>query len=159
MLTTLIFISMNKNKTKDKGDIGVAMVISDLTKRGYKVALPISEHLPFDLIAISSSCQLARVSVKYSGNTDAAKISLRSISSNSKDYIVTRVDINDIDGFAVYSPITSECYYVNKNKMIGKKSQIGLRISETTCTNIGQILFAKDYKNPECLFDENKKED
>ena len=37
--------------TKDLGDLGVVKVIGDLTDKGWKVFLPISEHLPIDLIA------------------------------------------------------------------------------------------------------------
>ena len=41
-----------RHRTKDKGDLGVACVITDLMKAGIQVSLPLSEHLPFDLIAI-----------------------------------------------------------------------------------------------------------
>ena len=54
-----------RHHTKDKGDIGLGFVIADLFSHGIQVALPISEHLPFDLIAISEHRKLARVSVKY----------------------------------------------------------------------------------------------
>ena len=51
--------------TKNKGDIGVAQIIADLMKNGIQVCLPISEHLPFDLIAISPDGHfLKRVQVK-----------------------------------------------------------------------------------------------
>ena len=36
--------------TKDKGDLGLTKIISDLTEKEFKVLLPISEHLPFDLV-------------------------------------------------------------------------------------------------------------
>lgn len=39
--------------TKDKGDVGLGHVIAVLLENGIQVALPISEHLPFDCIAIS----------------------------------------------------------------------------------------------------------
>ena len=144
---------MTKMETKEKGDIGVVMAISDLTRRGYKIALPISEHLPFDLIVISPTYQLAKISVKYCGDESSLKIALRTISSNSKGYKIKRVNIDDIDGFAVYSPITNKCYYVNKEKMIGRSNQIGLKLSNvTTCSNKKQMLFANDFENPEYLF-------
>lgn len=41
-----------RHHTKDKGDIGLGCVIADLLKHDIQVALPVSEHLPFDLIAI-----------------------------------------------------------------------------------------------------------
>ncbi len=56
-------ISMGHH-TKDKGDLGVGFVIADLIRNDIKVALPISEHLPFECIAISPEGGLCRVSVK-----------------------------------------------------------------------------------------------
>jgi len=37
--------------TKDKGDLGVVMVIADLVRHGVDVYVPLSEHQPSDLIA------------------------------------------------------------------------------------------------------------
>ena len=54
-----------KLTTSDKGDIAVAMVIADLTSKGIKISLPISAHLPFDLIAISEDYNLSRIQIKY----------------------------------------------------------------------------------------------
>ncbi len=151
--TDLIFISMKKVETKDKGDVGVAMVIADLTSKGYKIALPISEHLPFDVVVISPQGKLARISVKYSGDKTSAKIALRTISSNSSGYVVKRVNPCDIDGFAVYSSVSNQCYYLPVAKVFGKRNTVGIRLSDTTnCTNEDQILFAKNFLNPECLF-------
>lgn len=54
-----------KHHTKDKGDKGVGYVIADLLKNGYYVAIPLSEHLPFDLIAINNNGITKKISVKY----------------------------------------------------------------------------------------------
>lgn len=56
---------MYSHHTKSKGDSGLGFVIADLLSRGVQVALPISEHLPFDCIAISIGGCLCRLSVKY----------------------------------------------------------------------------------------------
>lgn len=64
--------------TKDKGDCGLAHVIADLFDAGIQVALPISEHLPFDCIAIHNG-SLSRVSVKYrTEENGAVRVRLRS---------------------------------------------------------------------------------
>ena len=39
--------------------------MADLVKHDIQVALPISEHLPFDLIAINPMGRIVKVSVKY----------------------------------------------------------------------------------------------
>ena len=58
--------------TKDKGDLAVGMVVADLLINGYHYAPLISEHMPFDLIAIAPHIGFAlrKIQVRYcSGNT------------------------------------------------------------------------------------------
>ena len=52
------------SNTKNKGDRGVGFVIASLMAQDIHVALPISEHLPFDMIAIKEN-SLSRLSVKH----------------------------------------------------------------------------------------------
>lgn len=68
-----------RHHTKDKGDLAVGQVIADLWKVGAHVCLPISEHLPFDLIALSPSMkEVRRVQVKYvSMREGSLRLSLR----------------------------------------------------------------------------------
>ncbi len=55
-----------RHKTKDKGDLGVAKTIPHLLEYGIRSCLPLSEHLPFDLIAVMPDfTTLRRVQVKY----------------------------------------------------------------------------------------------
>ena len=56
--------------TKTKADIGLTKVIADLTVKGYIPCIPLSEHQPYDVVAIvagekgyqgaSQICNLAR---------------------------------------------------------------------------------------------------
>ena len=110
-----------------------------------KIALPISEHLPFDLIAISDDTKLSKVSVKFSGGEELAKISLRTISSNSKGYNVKFVNFDDVDAFAVYSSLTDCCYYVHKSQ-ITNKNEFNIRISGEVKNGFG-VHFAKDFED------------
>ena len=49
---------------KDKEDIGVAQTIAALTMQGWRVAMPLSEHTKYDLIAeMNGVCK--RVQVRY----------------------------------------------------------------------------------------------
>ena len=139
-----------KTTTNDKGDIGVAMIIADLTSKGIKVSLPISAHLPFDLIAISDNYELSRVSIKYSGGDETVFLSTRTISAWAKEQ-VRRVNLDFIDAYAVYSPITKEVYYVGKKHLIGKKAGLSLRIVESHI-NDSRIHYAKNYRNVNDLF-------
>src|SRR5688572_16021202 len=55
-----------RHKTKDKGDLGVAKTIPHLLAHGIHCCVPLSEHLPFDLIAVMPDVTtLRRIQVKY----------------------------------------------------------------------------------------------
>src|SRR5438132_8772398 len=56
-----------RHHTKDKGDEGLGQVIGDLMTNGVQVAVPLSEHLPFDLIAIGEHGAMRRGQVRYRG--------------------------------------------------------------------------------------------
>ncbi|MCI0348076.1 MAG: group I intron-associated PD-(D/E)XK endonuclease, partial [Acidobacteriales bacterium] len=59
--------------TKDKGDLAVAKVIAHLLEHNIRVCRPLSEHLPFDFIAVMPDmCTLRRVQVKYREARDGA---------------------------------------------------------------------------------------
>ena len=101
--------------TKDKGDMGLGFVIADLISKGIQVALPISEHLPFDLIAISEGNELETVSVKYrtlDGFRDIS-MSFRSTYADSFGSHVRKHDKTSYDSVAIYCPDTKLCYYMN----------------------------------------------
>lgn len=55
---------MSDHHTKEKGDVGVSYVIHDLTKKGFVVCLPLTEHAQFDLVVVGST-GVYRVQVKF----------------------------------------------------------------------------------------------
>ena len=66
-----------RHHTKDKGDEGLGQVIADLMTHGVQVAVPLSEHLPFDLVAIDEGGAMRRVQVRYRASVDAAHLRCR----------------------------------------------------------------------------------
>ena len=123
-----------KLTTCDKGDIAVAMVIADLTSKGIKISLPISAHLPFDLIAISENYTLSRVQIKYCDGDEKIVLSTRTISMSSIK-IINHVNFEYVDAYAAYSPKTNKVYYVNKNSLIGKSTGLTLRLNKSNRNN------------------------
>jgi hypothetical protein len=119
------------NTTKDKGDVGVALVIADLVKNGFKVALPLSDHLPFDLIAINTAGKLFRLSVKHRhvNARGCVEVSTRSVYSNSKGHHSGYIDKNWLDGIALYCPDTAKIYYVPVADLSDKHS-VNLRVTK-----------------------------
>lgn len=137
--------------TKDCGDIGLTKVIADLTMKGIKVALPISEHLPFDLIAIKDG-KLSRVSVKYRklNSKNSIEVPMRTISNNAQGYKVKVVDLQEVDAFAIYCPDTDRVYYVSGNTLVSYKNMFSLRNSppSKTCSH----NLASDYEDVMVIF-------
>jgi hypothetical protein len=103
-----------RHHTKDKGDIGVACVIADLMKHDVQVALPMSEHLPFDLIAIHRTGRMVKLSVKYRqlSKQGSVRIDARSIWSDQNGIHRRPHRVGDYDAVAIYCPDVGACYYL-----------------------------------------------
>ncbi len=89
-----------EHHTKNKGDLAVAKTIADLTEKGYDIFLPLSEHLPIDLIAHKSG-EIYRIQVKHraSGFLEAKTQWADKNGSHSKKY-----SEKDFDYYALYLP-------------------------------------------------------
>src|SRR3954471_9913381 len=112
-----------RHNTKDKGDLGLAMVIADLTKKGCYICLPISEHLPFDLVVVNNEGNIARVQVKYrTAVNGTVEVPLRSVYSNSQGARAVRNDFSKFDAYAIYCPDTEKVYYYPVSEVGGKTS-------------------------------------
>ena len=132
-----------KNTTCDKGDIAVAKTIADLTSKGIKIAIPLSAHLPFDLIAFDENYKSCRIQVKYCSNDKRLILSTQTVSVSSK-IKVKPINFDHIDAYAVYSSITDKVYYVNIKKLRHNKRSLKLRIDET-CKKDVRIKHASDF--------------
>jgi PD-(D/E)XK endonuclease len=141
-----------RHHTKDKGDIGVACVIADLVKHDIDVALPLSEHLPFDLIAIDACGRMAKVSVKYRTMSTQGVVTVRSRSVwNDRHGTHYRPHAaGDYDAVAIYCPDTDECYYVPTSQV--SVSGITLRISEARNSQIAGVRKARWFRAPDRIF-------
>ena len=100
-------MTANTHHTKLKGDIAVAAVIFDLTKKGYIVSEPMSENAPYDLICDTGS-KLLRIQVKY--RKDGC-VPDKTSWSDTKGVHENKININKIDFFAlVNEDYTKVCY-------------------------------------------------
>lgn len=114
--------------TKTKGDQGVGFVIANLLSNGIQVALPLSEHLPFDLIGIYPDGNLKKISVKYrKAKNGKIEINFRSIYSDKKGLHIKELNKSTVDMFAVYCPDTQTVYYFDHTKF-GKS--VSIRINK-----------------------------
>lgn len=92
---------MNTHHTKYKGDLALTRVMYELSKRGWFVLTPVSEHLPFDLMIYK----------QHDGKNLTLRIQVKYRDSN----ITARIDgyeRDDFDFFAVYCALTDRVVYI-----------------------------------------------
>lgn len=92
---------MNTHHTKYKGDLALTRVMYELSKRGWFVLTPVSEHLPFDLMVYKQ--------------TDGKTLTLRIQVKYRENSIEVRLDgykRGDFDFFAVYCALTDRVVYI-----------------------------------------------
>lgn len=132
-----------RHHTKDKGDRGTGNVIADLLSKGIQVCLPLSEHLPFDLVAVREDGTLLRVSVKYREmKNNSVLVHFRSVYSDSRGTHTKQIDKGQIDILAIYCPDTKTVYYVNP---LHFEKSVTLRIENSINNQTKGVNFAKDF--------------
>lgn len=144
-----------RHHTKDKGDLAVGQVIADLLGHGAKVCLPISEHLPFDLIAVSPSMkEVRRVQVKHVVMRDGCiRIPLRRTHSDRRGVHRKLVVLDELDAIAVFCPDVSEVYYVRRDEIPrGLQSTLTLRLIQSRNGQVKRVRSARDFAGTDRLF-------
>jgi PD-(D/E)XK endonuclease len=108
-----------RHHTKDKGDEGLGQVIADLMTSGVHVAVPLSEHLPFDLVAIGEGGAICRVQVRYRTSLDAAHVrcGLRGSWADRHGTHTRAFDAAAIDALAIYCPSPKTFIYLRADEL------------------------------------------
>ncbi len=134
--------------SKFKGNIGETKVLADLTKRGFGVALPHGDNLPFDLIAVDENLNLLKVQVKYSAKRNG-KIILRKqrVTGYVGKIHTTTYGPNDVDLYAIYCPDNDVVYYVSAVEINDRVNSFELRIDESRAKS-KNINWANNYLKP-----------
>jgi Holliday junction resolvase len=117
--------------SKDKGNLAEAKVLSDLQYRGFGVALPIGDNLPFDLIAVDTNTRhtLYKIQVKYTTVRNGT-VYLRKdrVSANTKRITAKPYTTDEVDVFALYCVDTDKTYYVDSKLVSDVSSKFYIRI-------------------------------
>ena len=140
------------HRTKDKGDLAVAKAIAHLLEHNIHVCLPLSEHLPFDLIAVMPDLTtLKRVQVKYRSDrgTGSLVIKFEANYYDSKHIYTKLVDLEKIDCYAAYNPTTGRMYYLNVTEIPEGTRGMCLRLQPTKNGQQRGIRLARDYEDPQ----------
>lgn len=142
---------MVRHHTKDKGDAGVGFVIADLLGKGIQVALTLSEHLPFDCIAISDKNQLVRLSVKFRSKVQGhVTITFRGNWADRHGAHSKPQDKTAFDATAVYCPDTAECYYIRNDEVDG--ASFILRLDAAKNGQTSGVRLAENFRDPLRMF-------
>lgn len=146
---------MASHHTKDKGDMRVYMV-SDLGRNGIGICMPISEHPPFDLVAVSDAGQVRRVQVKYRSLSKIGTVAI-DVTNNHPDRNGVhgkQTDINSFDCFAAYCPESERVYYVRNEKIplcIGRTFSLRTRLPRNNQRQ--KVNIASDYEGAHRIFE------
>lgn len=129
---------------KEKGDIGVAKVIADLTVRRWNVCLPLTEHAKYDMIAEKDG-KLVRVQVRFTTSKNGT-IAVRLSSTWNDKHGSHRVNrkSGDYDLLAIYCPNTDLVYYA-WDKDFSNTKAIQLRLDATKNNQATNVRMASDY--------------
>lgn len=142
--------------TKDKGDLGLGMVISDLMCHGIGVFIPLSEHQPMDLIAVDEHGRISRVQVKYRTlePTGVVTVSFRNTYSDSHGAHTTFADRSQFDCYAIYCPENSKVYYLRNDEIPeGNRTAVALRVLPAANNQRKKVIWASDYEEFDRIFE------
>lgn len=131
------------SKTKTKGDLSEAKVLSDLIEKGYKILIPFGEDWKFDVVAYRKQ-KFIKIQCKYDGGRNDGVVSVKCMSTNN--WSIHKYTPMEIDYIAVYHKPSNKCYYV-PSSLLGKigRSEVWLRINATKNKQEKGVLWAKDF--------------
>lgn len=131
------------SKTKIKGDLGEAMILADVVRRGYKVALPLGDDWPFDLVVYRNG-KFERVQCKYT-ESDGKVIHARCMSAS--DWVQYKYTSKDIDWLVVYDKTTDACYYIPAELLGSGKRSLSLRLIPSINKQTKGTRLASDFRS------------
>jgi hypothetical protein len=99
--------------TKVKADIGLAKVISDLTIKGYVPCIPLSEHQPYDVVAIRNG-RAVKLQVKYARlkRNGTVEVRFRRSWADKRGSHTEAYAKDEFDYYAIYCPEKDKVLYV-----------------------------------------------
>lgn len=132
-----------------KGSIGEALVLADLTRRGYFVFKPFSDHSPVDLVVADREMRLLRLQVKYR-KIERGKIILPLSSVINGRKVATNLD--HVDAWALYNPELDAILYLSKGDL--RNGAFSVRVVEPRRKNSRALPVddLKQYTDPSRVF-------
>jgi PD-(D/E)XK nuclease superfamily protein len=148
-----MFYAAVRHHTKDKGDEGLGQVIADLMTHGLQVAVPLSEHLPFDLIAVSKRGVMRRVQVRYRASVDGAHVrcGLGGSWADRNGTHQRAFDASAVDALALYCPSPKLFVYLRVDELPPK--YVSVRLAKAKNGQVKRTRDASEYRDPWRMFE------
>jgi len=129
--------------TKVKADIGVAKCIADLVGKGCVPCMPLSEHQPYDIVAVLGDGLVVKLQVKYATlKHGAVEVKFRTSWADKHGSHTKHYNESDFDYYAIYCPEKDKVLYVPNNPSSPKVIRF-----EKTLNNQGKFVkWANDYR-------------
>jgi len=137
--------------TKQIGTVAEAKVKANLLAKGFNVAEPEGDYLPFDLVVITKDLRMYKVQVKSgkikkSGSVNLKLIRNRYEKGRYKHDI--RYEEGDVDIFALYVFDLDSCFYIKADEIKQHKYCICFRVNPAKGSQTGrEFRMLKDYEN------------
>ena len=131
--------------SKDKGNIGEAILLAELTKRQIQVAIPFGDNARYDLIAEFNG-KLNKIQIKYCGQTTENNSFICPCASSTNHTTNKHLSTyeEDVDYMAFYLAPIDKTLLVPTEKIIGKKT-ITFRIDPPKNGQQTGINLVEDY--------------
>ena len=132
--------------SKDKGNIGEAVILAEFVKRGIAVAIPFGDNSRYDLIAEFNG-KLNKIQVKYCNQQISENNSIYCPCASSTNHTTNKhysTYENDVDYFCFYIVEWNECLLV-PIEVIGTKKQITFR-QDRPKNNQANVNLVQDYR-------------
>ena len=149
--------------SKEKGNIGEAVILAEFVKRGIQVSIPYGDCARYDLIAEFNG-KLNKIQIKYCdyiSENDSVYCPCRSSTNHTTNKHYTTYE-NDVDYMCFYIPAWNKTAIISIEE-IGTQKQITFRQNKPKNNQIEKIHFIDDYSFDsilcvETLHDEPKSE-
>ena len=134
-----------------KGSVGEAIVLAELTRLGYTVFKPFSDHAPVDLVVADAQMRLVRLQVKYR-KVEKGRIvlPLHSVINGKK----VAADLGLIDGWAIYNPEFDTVLYLHKEDLRNGAFSVRVAAPKRRTRLALPVEDLRTYGDPQRLFTE-----
>ncbi len=132
--------------TKTKADVGVAQVIADLVSKGLVPCIPLSEHQPYDLVAVAYSGKPYKLQIKFSSlmKNGCIEVKSKTVWADRNGNHFRKYKSNDFDYYAIYCPDKKVVLYVPNTKICPAY----IRFEKTKNNQSKHVRWADTYLNP-----------